>query len=290
MHSFKTIVLGMDWSAAALDAWREASLLATTFGAEVTLVHAFPADLEGAERDEVRARAEELLRDLQAPAAGGGGRPARLVVAPGDPDELLLATAREHQADLVVIGAGEKTTLDRVLLGRTAERVLREALAPVWVVRPGRSHGALKRLLCAVDDGHAAREALAAAVALCRTFVAGLTLVNVQADPEAPLLPGLPLRTGNAAKRADAYAAGEKLLRERLARIDAHGVPVDLRVRLGRPAPAIVDLAGEVGCDLLVMGTRALSGVAALWQGSTAERVVRTVPASILVVKAPRVI
>lgn len=286
MQTVKTIVLGMDWSAAALDAWREASLLATTFGAEVLLVHAFPADLEGAEREAVQGRAEELLRDLQA----GAKRPARLLAAPGQPDELLLAAAREHQADLVVIGAGEKTALDRVLLGRTAERVVREALAPVWVVRPGRPHAALKRLLCAVDDGHAAREALAAAVGLCRTFVAGLTLLNVQPDPEAALLPGLPLRTANAPARADAYAAGEKLLRERLGRIDAHGVPVDLRVRLGRPAPAIVDAAGEVGCDLLVMGTRALSGVAALWQGSTAERVVRTVPSSILVVKAPRVI
>jgi nucleotide-binding universal stress UspA family protein len=290
MQTVRTIVIGMDWSPAALDAWRELSGVAATFGSQVVLVHAIPADLEGPEREEVRARAEELLRDMLSAPGRSGGPPPRLIVATGAADDLLLQTAREQQADLVVLGAGEKTTLDRVLLGRTAERVIREALAPVWVVRPGRAHTAIKNILCAMDDGQAAREALGAAVFLCRTFVAGLTVLNIQPDPEAPLLPGLPPRTQNAPQRADAYSTGERLLRERLARIDAHGVPVDLKVRLGRPAPAIVDAAGEVGCDLLVMGTRALSGVAALWQGSTAERVVRTVPSSILVVKAPRVI
>ena len=64
MHTVRTIVVGMDWSPAALDAWGEISGVAATFGSQVVFVHAIPADLVGPERDEVRLRAEELLRDM----------------------------------------------------------------------------------------------------------------------------------------------------------------------------------------------------------------------------------
>ena len=42
MQTVRTIVIGMDWSPAALDAWRELSGVAATFGSQVVLVHAIP--------------------------------------------------------------------------------------------------------------------------------------------------------------------------------------------------------------------------------------------------------
>lgn len=64
--------------------------------------------------------------------------------------------------------------------------------------------------------------------------------------------------------------------------IDATGVT------LREPAStAIVAQAETLPADLIVMGTRGLSGLKHVFLGSVAERVVRTAPCPVLTVKAP---
>lgn len=48
-----------------------------------------------------------------------------------------------------------------------------------------------------------------------------------------------------------------------------------VHVRIGRAADEILDLAREVGADLIIVGTHGLTGIARLVLGSVAERVVR---------------
>lgn len=277
----QTILVGMDWSAAAMDAWREACLVAKTFGSQLVLVHAIPEQVAEQERDQVVLRAEELLRDM---ALCEEGPKPRVVVKGGRPTDVLLAAAKEQEADLVVIGAGERTTLDRVLLGSAAERVVRESPVPVWLARPGRPHQEVRRVLCALDGdptssmAEESEAALRTAVFLCRTFVADLTVVTVV--PDEPALPWVKK------DRTAALSAGEAALRQRLEAIDCHGLRTQVVVRAGKPAAGIVDAAAETRCDLLVMGTRGRTGLAHLWAGSTAERVIRAVPSSTLIVKA----
>jgi universal stress protein A len=52
-------------------------------------------------------------------------------------------------------------------------------------------------------------------------------------------------------------------------------------------AEAILRLAREVRCDLIVMSTQGRSGVARVLMGSIAEDVLRRSPCPVLVVKAP---
>lgn len=252
-----------------MDAWREACLIATTFGAQLVLVHAIPEEVAERERDQVVLRAEELLRDM---SLGEACRP-RVLVQGGRADDVLLAAVKEQEADLVVLGAGARGTLDRMLLGSAAERIVRESPVPVWLARPGRAHEAVRRVLCALDGDPTSsmaaesRAALRAAVFLCRTFVADLTVVTVVPDERA-------------------LSAGEEALRKELETIDCHGLRTAIVVRSGKAAQGIVDAAAEPGCDLLVMGTRGRTGLAHLWAGSTAERVIRAVPSSTLIVKS----
>jgi nucleotide-binding universal stress UspA family protein len=54
------------------------------------------------------------------------------------------------------------------------------------------------------------------------------------------------------------------------------------------PAPiGIVRVAEEVGADLIVMGTRGMTGVKHLLLGSVAERTLRLAPCSVLTIKLP---
>lgn len=58
-------------------------------------------------------------------------------VLEGTPHERLLEYARRNEIDAIVIGTHGKSGLSRVLLGSTAEKVVRESPVPVLTVRDG---------------------------------------------------------------------------------------------------------------------------------------------------------
>ena len=61
--------------------------------------------------------------------------PARFVEAIGDPAEMLVETARELGADLVVVGRHNHGALKRLVLGSVSASVVRQAPCDVLVVR-----------------------------------------------------------------------------------------------------------------------------------------------------------
>jgi universal stress protein E len=274
MRTIKNILVGVEFTDAGRAALHEAALLARTFGAEVHLLHALTGlhGPQGAEGRLVLDHVERMVERLAVELESGGGvrvaRPPRLPTGGGAASSLLSA-AVEVDADLVLLGAGEKAAMDRVLLGATAEQVVRESVRPTWLVRPGKDHAAIRRILCAVDASDPAREALALAAFLARTFVAELHTLSV-----------IPPRADDAGgSRPEASA----VLRDALGRIDLHGIDHRTLVRQGKPAVRIVDAVSEVGADLLVLGSARRAGLTRLLQGSnTAEKVLRLLPCSLL--------
>ena len=67
----------------------------------------------------------------------------------------------------------------------------------------------------------------------------------------------------------------------------ARGLTVETIVREGYPATVIEEEALEQQVDLIVIGTRGLSGLKHLLLGSVAERVVQKAPCPVLTVKTP---
>jgi nucleotide-binding universal stress UspA family protein len=63
------------------------------------------------------------------------------------------------------------------------------------------------------------------------------------------------------------------------------GATAEVRVLDGSAAPAIVQVAEEVGAELVVVGTKGRTGVARLALGSVAEEVIRTASTSVLIVR-----
>lgn len=64
-------------------------------------------------------------------------------------------------------------------------------------------------------------------------------------------------------------------------------VKVEHRLAEGPPAQEILRAAEEVGCDLIVMGTRGRSGLERLIFGSVAEQVLRKAGCPVITVKVP---
>jgi nucleotide-binding universal stress UspA family protein len=69
--------------------------------------------------------------------------------------------------------------------------------------------------------------------------------------------------------------------------ISRKGIEVETVVREGYPATVIEEEAARQNADLVVIGTRGLSGIKHLLLGSIAERVVQKAPCPVLTVKIP---
>jgi nucleotide-binding universal stress UspA family protein len=84
---------------------------------------------------------------------------------------------------------------------------------------------------------------------------------------------------------ASVKAEAEQNLQRYAEPLRAQGLAVDLLVREGYPATVIEQEAIDQRADLIVIGTRGLSGLKHLLLGSIAERVVQKAPCPVLTVK-----
>jgi len=85
-------------------------------------------------------------------------------------------------------------------------------------------------------------------------------------------------------------AEERQALLDRLERIEpppGFAIPVDHLLEMGDPATAIVQIAQERQCDLIVIGTHGRTGVRRVLMGSVAEKVLREASCPVLTVKTP---
>lgn len=266
MLPVRRLILAIDEQESSARVWREASMLAKLFGAQVIPVHVTMDS--SAELPAVASRIGDRLTgppDLSTTEVHLY-RPGSSVSA------AILTAAKDHKADLIVLGAGKKSTLDRVFLGSTAEAVSRGAQVPVWVVRPPAVPRELKTVLCAVDGSPAARMALRGAVELARRAEAKLIALAVVSKKQ---------------QGADPVLVMEIELREYLKDIDHDGINLWIEVLQGDDALAeILKQATTTECDVLVLGQAGRAGLQRLWNSNTADDLIRTVPCSVLTIHA----
>ena len=68
-------------------------------------------------------------------------------------------------------------------------------------------------------------------------------------------------------------------------KLDAAGRFHTTHIHVGQPAEVIVRVAGDLACDLIVMGTHGRGGLVELVTGSVASRVLHLAPCPVLLVK-----
>lgn len=78
---------------------------------------------------------------------------------------------------------------------------------------------------------------------------------------------------------------GEALLKRAAALVAPSGVPCTHEMLFGEIAQSIAHRADELGCDVIVMGTRGLSALGSLVLGSSANKVVHLTQRPVTLVK-----
>lgn len=186
------------------------------------------------------------------------GAPYCLHLVAGTPAEAIRAFARTHRIAEIVMGSHGAAHLERLLIGSVAMDVAEKSDVPVTLVKAGDRAGRLPAgwidwlLPC---DGSAS--ALRAADYLARHLAAR------RGDPRIHLL-GIGREQDAAAACGQACAA-----------LEAAGLACELHIRAGDPAARILEVAAELGCGHIVMGTRGLGLLGKLVLGSVSSAVAR---------------
>jgi nucleotide-binding universal stress UspA family protein len=139
------ILAPVDFSAHSAGALATAAGLAARYGAQLQVVHVLELPLlptfygplpDPGTLARMHEAAVAELRSLALEAVGAAGLTWQATVLEGRAADTIVRFAAEHAIGLIVLPTHGRTGLDRLLLGSTAERVLRMADCPVLTLRP----------------------------------------------------------------------------------------------------------------------------------------------------------
>lgn len=163
-------------------------------------------------------------------------------------------------------------------LGRDESRIRDTAPSPTPSTLPVFQ---LKRILVPVDFSECASKALEYALPFARQFGATLLVTHV-IQPYIPI----PEMTGVDVELIEAQM---REAAERELKVVCKALPADVVseqvLRIGHPQTEIVRAAKELNADLIIVSTHGRSGLAHVFLGSTAERVIRHAGCPVLVVR-----
>ncbi len=297
-RSVSRIVVPSDFSDTADLALERGCELALQHAARIVLVHALnfqptpiggpnpvilPPDFGGQLRTATQTKLEALAERVRS-----RGIEVDVELTTGVPGASIVEISDRSDADLIVIGTRGLSGFKHLVLGSTAEQVVRRASCPVLTIHPDH-RGPLGDLQTVIVPTELSEDPAPAVDEVLHFFgqpprSARILLVYSDHLPAylQPLVEDLRIdRVG--------FEEISGLLRERLEptarRLEAVGFEVETVIREGDPASVITELASARGADLIAMETRGRSGLAHLLLGSTAERVVQHAGCPVLTVR-----
>ncbi|MFQ5790363.1 MAG: universal stress protein [Acidobacteriota bacterium] len=293
------ILFATDGSPEALRAQELLGTLALNSGTEILIASVVPRmglleyrDPE--ERDgqpwlsSAELRAAQAVADEAAYRLAKAGVATESLVTGGHPAEEICRMAEEKQAAFIVMGSHGRSGLARFFLGSVSQRVVKHAPCPVLAVKSATV--SIERVLIGVDGSDCSRRALAFVRWFPFPSNVSLTVAHVVHVP-------MPFRGGTGGHyeseelalavekvRLAAEAEGKRILEEASECLrNAHRV--ETRMATGPPARSLVDLAASTNADLVVVGSRGLTGVKRFLLGSVSLQVCEHAPGSVLVVR-----
>ncbi len=231
-------------------------------------------EIEEAKKREAEDRLRGFLEFLQPVRT-------RLVVDVGDPRDLILEMEEKEKPDLVVIGSHKKGLVEKILIGSTAEKIVKHSVKPVLVIK-GSEPTFSGKVLIAYDFSRTAEKTIEFALDFLKPFNVRVELLHIEESIEIPVVE----RIGEAIyeKYREEKRKYMVSLKERFER---EGFRVETSFAEGEdPAEEIVNhIQRDSDIELVIMGSRGLSGLKRIILGSTSTKVLRKVEIPILIYK-----
>jgi nucleotide-binding universal stress UspA family protein len=291
-----SILAATDLSEDSRTAIRTAARLAEARETSLTVAHFLEAtettpwdlqsDLSEAREQEARDEAGERLEEFLDETFAETARPSNLDVHVdlAEPDEALPTLGDEREAELIVVGSTGRNRVAEFLLGSTAEEVVRSSRCPVLVVRPDRAtEQSFERIVAPVDFSDCSRQGLARAITMARSEGAALDILHAYRLPTSDVTDFGPTVTPRQVD--ELQYERQRQLDEFVEEFDLTGLSVSTHLDVADPATAVVETVEDHDADLVVMGTHGRRGFRKLFLGSTASKVLRRMPCSVMTVR-----
>ncbi len=231
--------------------------------------------------------AAEILASVQLRLEQAGVTP-RVAIRTGHPAEEIVAFASSCGADLVILGSRPAERNGSGFSGSVASKVARHCPSSVLIARDGRPVRSIVLGYDASPDADGALSLLAGLPFRAAPVVAVCTAFDVPAPLSSGIAPTMRAQVWSAhhTELREALLAAEAMAGDAAGRLQEAGVEATAHAAHGRASEHLTALAGETGADLIVVGSRGLSGVERFLLGSTSEELVATSPTSVLVARS----
>lgn len=283
------VIIGVDWSDQSFAAITQTFQL--YHPSDVTLVHgiefgilehpfvAQAGNVQG--YDDFRHAMVDSGRQVVERAAAmvpAEGTSIRKVTEIGNPTQLILDSASNLAADLIVIGARGRSRLSEVVLGSVSHRVLLHSSRPTLIVRGAAR--TVQRVLVAIEDRDDAdrvvrwltQHPFAAPVELCVVHaVAPIGINEPYAAPEIN------------AWWEDVQRYAEELVQSTAGKLANSHYIVNTKVVQGNPVAVIEQEAKDM--DLVVVTSHGRKGISRFLLGSVSHAIVHHVTCPVLVLR-----
>ena len=226
-----------------------------------------PAPLRESEREVAALYVDHHRRKIQ-------GLPCEAFSPLGSPAATLAEQARALGCDLICLASHGRSGMERWLLGSVAEKLLQLSSCPVLLVKSPESSAAegYSNVLVAHDGERSATRVVHKLAPFLKS-TGGVARVHV-------------LRASGTALSRDADEETVQFylnsLERELHQHQVEGAEMSYQAIDDEPAPAILKVARERGCDLIAMATRAQPGLAGWMLGSVTAKVARHCQAAVL--------
>ncbi len=298
MDCLENIVVGVDFSSFSRCALRQAARMAGWNQAKMHVLHIVDTSMVNhlkefwgcrraliGSQDAVEKIRDSALTQLKELVAGSGPQNGSVDVdaMTGTPFLELLRRVKHTSADLLVLGSNGSSDPSKGA-GVLATKCVRKAATKVLLVRADHAQP-FKNVVACIDFSESSHRVIEQAIRVAQQDGASLHLLHVFSPPwkGANYIP----RPSPEDEQRHSDSLSERMQvalqpfesEMRALQVETHVV------ENARESDGIVQFVGDSAADLVVVGTRGLTGVRAILLGTVAERIVRESPCSVLAVK-----
>lgn len=293
MTSFKSLLAATDFSVDGNDAVRRAALLAYEHGARLHILHVLNSAgckplrdwfSPSMDIDLKAAQARHALQQVAVEITGAYDVTPTIEVVVGDPfQSLLLASER---VDLVVLGRRGHSRFSGLLVGKTADRLLRTCQRPVLAVRTPVEHP-YRRVLVPIDFS-ASSDAAVRVAAQIRREASMQVFHAINSQRDAVLrdadVPEHIIRETRLMEEAGTNAR----MHRKVAGLGLDGARLSFALAYGPAVRSTLRHAQQHRADLIVAGKQGRSTLGGFLLGSVSSRVLSEAACDVLIVPRPR--
>jgi nucleotide-binding universal stress UspA family protein len=293
MAELKKILVPVDFSEHSRFAAQKALSLADVCDAALYFLHV---------GESAHETAEALSRFVLELASKNPGR-VKKFVAQGNPATVILSTARKLMPDVILMGHRDLSGLKQLMQGSVAEKVLRESICPVLIMKKKRPREfgeyvlpqlrkieeafQADRILVPLDFSAASKRAFQYAVDLAILYNSTIYTVTVFDKKFKELAEDRKKHTALMVhgRKVQLWKEFPDLLKT---------VPENPKSRIkrllleGDPSTKIESVVKKKEIDLVIMGTNGRTGLEHLLIGSVAEKALRSFDCPVMTIRAKR--